>query len=338
MQIGERIYNVGVGRNNAYLVIGEKTALIDTVEKNDSSELLKNIETIMPIEKLDYVIINHSEQDKTGALDALLRKKTDITLVATAASLRNIKEILNRDIKEEVAKDNGALDLGDGVTLKFIVTPYINWPDSMVTYEEKEGVLFSCDLFGDTDLTAFGDYVRNAVERIGTLGINKICPGDGEKADLNMYHSLMGKEDKGVLIIYSSRYGDVAQMARVIADEIGDKATVKDIDKEDVGDINSYEAYIIGTPTLNRGADSKIIKAVSEIDCVKSRHKPFFTFGSYGWSGEGAQIVHNLLKSFGLRAFSKPFTSIFTLSDNKRGELIAHTHKFVGFIYKENSK
>lgn len=334
MQITENIYNVGTEHNNAYLVIGEKTALIDTVEKKDADVLISNIEEITPVNKIDYLVINHSELNKTGAVETILKKIPDIIIVATVATLRNIKEILNCSVNEQVAKDNGTLDLGNDIRLRFIVTPAINWPDSMMTYEENTKTLFSCDLFGNTDLTAFADYVQNALTRIGELKIDNICPGDGDKADKGMYDSLIKKKDKGILILYSSQYGCTEEMARTIADTIDNDAVLKDIHTDSISDINYYEAYIIGTPTLNRSADKDIIKAVSEIDAVKSRHKPFFTFGSYGWSGEGAQIVHNLLQSFGMRAFSKPFTSIFTLSDERRQELIEHTRKFVGFIYK----
>ena len=98
------------------------------------------------------------------------------------------------------------------------------------------------------------------------------------------------------------------------------------------------DAFIFGTNTENRGADKELMTFLAGTDAYKLRGKPFFTFGSYGWSGEGSQIVHNLLKSYGMKPFSKPFMSIFNMSDEKKDELIKHTQEFAEFISKENSK
>lgn len=336
MQIRPDIYNVGVNGNNAYLIIGEKTALIDTVLKEQSNDLIKNIEEITPVSKIDYLILNHTEQDKSGAVGAVLEENPDIEIIATVAGLRNLKEMLNHGFNERVAKDNAVLDLGSGISLKFLITPNINWPDSMVTYEEGTRTLFSCDLQSEGEEYPYSDFLSNAIDRINDLEIDLMCTGKGDKT---APVSETGAADSGVVILYSSRYGSTEEMAHTIKDALKDTETHL-LCADDNGDfsdlIHNSRALIVGTQTENNGADKSLLGKIAALTPLKMRHKPFFTFGSYGWSGEGPQIVHNLLKSYGMKPFSKPFLSIFNMSDEKRGELIKHTQKFAEFIYKEN--
>ncbi|MBQ2663738.1 MAG: FprA family A-type flavoprotein [Clostridia bacterium] len=332
MQIRPNIYNVGAGGNNAYLITGEKIALIDTVLKDFADDLITNIEQITPVTKIDYLICNHTEQNKSGAVGPLLEKNPDIEVIATVAGLRNLKEMLNRGFNEQVAKDDAILDLGNGLSLKFLITPNINWPDSMVTYEESTRTLFSCDLMSEGEEYLFPDFTSNALERIAKLDIDLICTGKGNKA---APVAETEQADSGVVILYSSRYGATEKMAKTIKEALentethllcaGDNCDFSEL-------IHNSSALIVGTQTENNGSDKLLLGKIAALTPLKMRHKPFFTFGSYGWSGEGPQIVHNLLKSYGMRPFSKPFLSIFTLSEEKRKELISHTQKFAEFI------
>ena len=371
MQIKPCIYNVGVGDNNAYLITGETNALIDTVAKYHADKLIENIEKIFPVYELDYIVINHTEQDKTGAIKAILEKNPDIEIVSTVAGLRNLKEMLNCDFNERVAKDNGTLDLGDGIILKFLITPNVNWPDSMVTYDTKNKILFSCDLFSEygededymTSLFTYyseklnpnEEYVRYALERIAKEDIKMLCPGYGRCGEaVNVkevidFYSQISQERKSnaydVAVIYATHYENTEEMAECIKNTLekrGIKCAFADATQDlygyDEEELLEADAFIFGTNTENRGADKELMTFLAGTNAYKLRGKPFFTFGSYGWSGEGPQIVHNLLKSYGMKPFSKPFTSIFNMSDEKKDELIKHTQEFAEFISKENSK
>ena len=331
MQITENIYNVGVGGNNAYLITGEKTALIDTVLKEQSDDLIKNIEKIIPIDKLDYLILNHTEQDKSGAAGAIIAKKTDIEVVATIAGLRNLKEMLCHSFSERVAKDNGVLDLGGRMTLRFFITPNINWPDSMVTYEESTKTLFSCGLFSEGEVYPYPDFAKNAADRVMSLGAKLICTGKGT-CEMNIPPE--NTDGAGIVIIYASRYSDTEEMALTIKSALGNEKCriINAANETDIAEIiNSADALIVGTQTENRNSDRRVLRLLTDIDALKMRHKPFFAFGSYGWSGEGPQIIHNLLQSCGMKPFSKPFMSIFKMSDEKKAELIKHTQKFAEY-------
>ena len=365
MQIKPCIYNVGVGSNNAYLVTGETNALIDTVSKYHADKLIKNIEKILPVYAIDYLVINHTEQDKSGAVEAIIERNPDVEIVSTVAGLRNLKEMLNREFNEILAKHNGTLDLGDGLILKFFITPNINWPDSMVTYDTKNNILFSCDLFseyGEEDdylsalysyysekLKANEEYVRYAFESIERENIKMLCPGYGrccESADVNeafdLYRQISKKMKSNiydVAIIYATRYENTEKMAECIKSTLekkGIKCAMADVTQDlygyDEDELLEADAFIFGTNTENRCADKNLMSFLAEVDAYKLRGKPFFTFGSYGWSGDGAQIVHELLKCYGMKPFSKPFTCIFNMSETKRAELVDHTNKFFDAI------
>ena len=151
-----KIYNVGVSdgdiKYNSYLIVSEKIVLIDTVKEEYFKTLTENINKITDIKNIDYLILNHTEFDRAGCVKKIIELNPLIELVSTISGIRNLKEQLNSDFKEIVAKSQMTLEIGKGEFLKFIITHNINWPDSMMTFYENEGVLFSCDGFLETVL------------------------------------------------------------------------------------------------------------------------------------------------------------------------------------------
>lgn len=371
MQITKNVYNVGVNGNNSYLITGNKTALIDTVVREYADELIENIEKIMPVTDIDYLVFTSTFSDKSGAAAHILSRNPDIEVVATVAGLCNLKEITNSALNEHLAKDGDILDLGNGMSLKFIITPNLPWPDSMAVYESSKELLFSGGLFSHENLTGrfwedmkyfydvhlrnHTDFVRFALEKLAELKVNILCPWHGyeikkDKADRakELYKRLSKAAEhntKKIAVIYGSLYGATEAMSEVISGTLakqGLDVAVYDAlnghSSDDIDKIEQSDAIIAGSFTREKGADKMVIDILTAADVSALKGKPFFTFGSYGWSGEGPQIVHNLLKSYGMKPFSKPFMSIFNMSDEKKDELIKHTQEFAEFISKENSK
>jgi len=145
---------------NAYLVKGsEKTALVDTVDPATTATLMHHLDDV---ERLDYIVANHAEQDHSGSIPAVLEKYKDARVVANEKCRGLLMEHLS--IPEEkfvVVKDGETLDLG-GKTLEFISTPWVHWPETMCTYLREGGVLFSCDLFGSHIASAV--FLANALK------------------------------------------------------------------------------------------------------------------------------------------------------------------------------
>ena len=133
---------------NAYLVKGgEKTALIETVHKDYFDQLVHNIEEVLPLEKLDYLIMNHTEPDHSGSVRALLERCPNLTVLCSNPAKKFLSAIANEDFPCRVVKDGDTLDLG-GKTLTFLSAPLLHWPDTMFTWDPADQTLFTCDFLG----------------------------------------------------------------------------------------------------------------------------------------------------------------------------------------------
>ena len=188
---------------NAYIVKGEKTALIDCVHEKFADDFIEKISENIAINEIDYLICNHTEPDHSGSVKKLLEINPDITVIGTVAALRNLKEITNIEFNESVAKDGGEIDLGDNVKLQFIITPNLHWPDTMMTYMPSDKILFSCDVFSahycedcvydsdvihsdkyekafdyyyDSIMSPFDGFVKAGMDKI-KLPVDMICTG-----------------------------------------------------------------------------------------------------------------------------------------------------------------
>ncbi len=380
LELKDGIFYVGVkderlgAYNNAYLVKGEKTALIDTVSEELSEQYIKNIEEIMPLKDIDYLICNHTEPDKSGAVKRVLELNGDITVIGTIAAIKNIKEIVNADFNEQIAKNGAVVELGSK-TLEFCILPNLNWPDSMVTYERDSKTLFSCDIFSsyccndvvtekinekifelglklyfDEKLSPYSDFARTAMDKLSKLDIDQAYTGFGPVITGNVNDVIekyiewsKPKENKEftVTIFYASNYGYTREMASVVNNtlkECGIKTEYFDISNGDVEEVienlNNADALVFGSPTVNRTAPKCIWDLISYIDMVNSRNKPYFVFGSYGWGGEATMLIHKHLEEMKLRPFSKPFGAILKLSDEKKAELQKYTRNFAKSLKK----
>lgn len=257
---------------NSYIVRGDKTAVIETVPERFSAEYLEKIEAVLPVTELDYVILNHAEPDHAGGLSALLERNPDLEVYATNAGIQNAMEITNQEMRIHSVRDGEILDLGNGVTLEFVIAPDLPWPDTMFTYLEKDKILFSCDVFGThicepsvrdqyvKDISMFREEryscfrkmfapaksaMQNALKKIEHKNVYKICPGHGPvleeyvRETLGYYRawSLELKLEKYVAVFYASAYGFTEFIAGRLARELrGEGIPVKvfDVTKKDL--------------------------------------------------------------------------------------------------------
>lgn len=240
---------------NAYLVKGkEKIALIDTVKEPFKEEYIKAVGSIVDPQKIDYVIINHTEPDHSGALPHFMDFVPDVTPVFSKTAKSFVGSILHRDFKPVVVGDGDTIDLG-GKTLRFISAPFLHWPDTMFTYLEEDKILFPCDAFGAHYCSAqrfndelespdeaydafefyykcilrpFKEHIVNALEKIKDLEINITAPShgpilrDNSARYIDYYREWAYKAKdpsikKKIVIIYVSSYGNTAKMAESIA-------------------------------------------------------------------------------------------------------------------------
>lgn len=333
--IMEKIKNIGVEGFNSYLILAEKNVIIDTVPERFYDEFLKNIEkNISPFE-IDYLVMGRTTPDASGSVKKLISKNKNIEVFATVAGLKNLKEILNQSFNENLIKNEVELDLGCD-KLKFLITPNLSWPDTAVFYLKNEKVLFSQNLFCESpEQHAFQKiFLDNAIERIKNLDIVKMLPAYGTAKDINIYDNLFVTQDE-IVVLYQSLSGQTKIMAQTVFEELlemGENPVLIDVLKmpydEILYNLNKAKAFAFGTPTINHNAAQSILDIIIRMDVLKNAEKKVFVFGSYGWSGEGVNIITSLLGNMKMKPCKKPYRSIFNPSDESLSELKRDVRKF----------
>lgn len=325
---------------NCYLISGEKTALIDTVPAGCADEMTARLKDELGGKKLDYIILNHTECDRSGALSEVLNEFSDSEIIATIAGLKNIAEQLNREFKQTVAKSGAELKLGENLTLKFIITHNINWPDSMMTFLCEEKTLFSCDAFSDEgkgrkayydkNLSYLGEYVIRVAEQLKELDIKRILPGNGEEiqavADaINEYINWSDSEkSERISIVYESISGNTQKAAQRAYELIKKQGfDVRLINAAECGresvleNIYSSDGVIFGSPTVCRNIPQRLLNVIVGMNHYRIGKIRFAAFGSYGWSGEAPNLIYSYLRARHFQTFGAPCRFLFSPSDSE---------------------
>ena len=319
---------------NAYLVRGsEKTALIDTVKAPFADDYLERVEKLSG-GKVDFVVVNHTEPDHSGALEKVLQRYPEATVICTRPGENFLRQLFNHPMKTHVAAEGEEIDLG-GRTLRFILAPYLHWPDTMFTWLPEEKLLFSCDAFGahfcaeglyddevpdfsgefsfyfDSIMRPFRDKVREAVEKVENLPIDLICPSHGpivrkgvrEKLEAYRSWSLpLADGTRRALLLTLSPHGNTRDMATYVRQglesrgvEVEERAIIA-VEPRELRDLlERTDALIVATPTINRDAPPPVWQTMSLLSTVTPRGKIGAVFGSYGWSGEAVKMVEERL-------------------------------------------
>lgn len=253
---------------NSYFIDDEKLAVFDTVDARKTDEWLQNLEAALAGRQPDYLIISHLEPDHSANIALLVQKFPNITLVASAKAFAMLPQFfdLPADVKKLPVKEGDTLSLG-AHTLHFILTPMIHWPEVMMTYEEREKVLFSADAFGkfgafdcEEDWACearryyfnivgkYGAPVQTLLKKAAALDIKIICSLHGpvlsENLDyyINLYNiwSSYGVESEGVFIAYASIYGNTEKAAfklkEILESKGCPKVAMSDLTREDIAE------------------------------------------------------------------------------------------------------
>ena len=277
----ESIYPVPCGISyNSYLIMDEKTVLLDTVDKSVSHQFFNNIKHILNGKDLDYIVINHIEPDHCAEIVNLVCEYPNIKIVCNAKTQTMLSQFFDYHFSESqflIVKEGDTLNTGKH-TLNFYMAPMVHWPEVMVTYDSNDKILFSADAFGTfgaIDGNIFADeidfnhrymdetrrYYTNIVGKYGTqvqmllkkaanLDIQMICPLHGYtlRKDLSLFIDKYQKwstytpEENSVLIAYASVYGNTQNCAEILASKLADKG-VKNIKIYDVSTV--HPSYIV---------------------------------------------------------------------------------------------
>jgi len=317
---------------NAYIIKGtEKTALIDTVDPTKGEDLIKNLKD-PGVEKLDYIISNHAEQDHSGTIPKMLDLYPEARVVTNEKCkdfLKNLLLIPNE--RFIVINDGNTLSLGNK-TLKFTFTPWVHWPETMVTFLMEDKILFSCDFFGSHLATSslfaeerekllesckkyyaeimmpFRTSIRKNIEKISELETEMIAPSHGPIYKnpafiIDAYKEWISDEVKNEVVIpYVSMHGSTEKMVSYFVDLLIQRGiTVKpfNLSKNDIGELAmalvDAATVVMATPMVLAGAHPKAVYAAYLANAFRPKTKFISVIGSYGWGGRFIDQLKGLL-------------------------------------------
>ena len=272
---------------NSYVILDEKIAVFDTVDKAFEKQWLDNLERELKGKTPDYLIVQHMEPDHSANILAFVNRYPNAKIVSSNKSFVMMKNYFGTDFadKQLVVSENDTLELGKHV-LRFFAAPMVHWPEVIVTYEETEKILFSADAFGkfgatDTDedwacearryyfgiVGKYGVQVQNLLKKLAGFTIRTICPLHGVVLSknleyyLNLYDtwSRYGVESEGVFIVYTSVYGNTKKAVELLAEKLKEngckKVVITDLARCDTSealeDAFRYGKIVLATTTYN---------------------------------------------------------------------------------------
>ena len=322
----ENIYPIPRGTSyNSYLLLDEKTVLLDTADAAVAEQFFENVEGVLAGRKLDYLIVNHMEPDHCALIQNLVLRHPELTVVTTAKAAVMIRQFFNFDLDSrlQTVAEGGTLCTGRH-TFTFVLAPMVHWPEVMFTYDTTDKILFSADAFGtfgalngniyadevnfDRDwlddarryyiniVGKYGTQVQNVLKKAAAIDIQMICPLHGPiwRQDLGYFigkydtWSKYAPEEKGVLIVYASVYGHTAAAAEKMASLLAEHG---------VKGIAMYDASHTHVSQLVSEAFrySHIVLASSTYNCdIFTPMENFLTdLKAHNWQRRSVAIIEN---------------------------------------------
>ncbi len=313
---------------NAYLVQGsQKTALIDTVEPHFADVLFARLDSL-GVDRLDYVVVNHAEQDHSGSLPRVLDKFRDATVLCTPKCQGMLADLLPLPAgRIQTVADGEEVSLGDR-TLRFIHFPWVHWPETMLTHVPEVRTLFPCDLFGShlasnrlvvDDVAEVRDAARlyyaqimmpfrkmigRNLGKVAALELDRICPSHGPvhgdpQGIVSTYATWVDDKVRNAVVL---PYISMHESTRLMVDHLIDALTDRDIPVErfdleavDIGKLASAlvdaATLVVGTPTVLGGAHPNAVYAALLTNLLRPKLRFATVIGSFGWGGKSVEQV-----------------------------------------------
>ncbi len=315
---------------NAYLIEGDdKTALIDTVDPAKTHILMAQLEKV---EKIDYVISLHAEQDHSGSIPAVLEKYPAAQVITSQKAKGMLEDLLRiPEDRFQVVADGETLGLG-GKTLEFIYTPWVHWPETMVAYLREDKILFSCDFFGShiasSDLYVkdqgrvyeaakryfaeimlpFRSIIAKNLKKLAPYDIKLIAPSHGQIYDqpkfiLEAYDDWVLGEPKNLVVLpYVSMHNSTKLMVDYLVNALMDRNVgvvqyelpVADIGKLAISLVDAA-TIVLGTPTVLAGPHPAAAYAAFLANALRPKTKFLSIIGSYSWGGKSVEILASMI-------------------------------------------
>lgn len=333
---------------NSYVILDEKIAIMDTVDKRGMKEWEDNLLKTLDGKKADYVIVQHMEPDHAGSLARLLELFPDITVVGNAKTFVMINQFFeNINIKDSLTvKEGDTLNLGSH-TLTFVMAPMVHWPEVMVTYESSEKILFSADgfgKFGALSLTEnedwacearryyfnivgkYGAPVQTLLKKASALDIKTICPLHGPVLSYNLGYYLdlyntwssYQPESKGIFIAYASIHGNTAVAANRFADILRDKGVEKvvvtDLSRCDIAeaveDAFRYDRMVLAAASYDAGVFPIMQDFLHHLQSKAYQNRTIGLIENGSWAPTAAKTMRSILDTMKNITIVEPVVTI----------------------------
>ncbi len=315
---------------NAYLIEGsEKTALLDTVDPPMVDTLMAQLDAVTT---LDFIVSHHSEQDHSGTIPLVLERFPEAKVVVTPKAKGLLMEALKVSEKSfMIVEDGETLSLGDK-TLKFIYTPWVHWPETMVSYLEEDKILFSCDFFGSHIATSdlyvtdqgrvyeaakryfaeimmpFRSIIQKNIEKLQGYDIQMIAPSHGQIYDrpawiMDAYRDWISSDPHNVAVIpFVSMHGSTQKMVDYLTSALAERGVRVELFNLAVADIGKLAmalvdaaTIVVGVPTVLANPHPLAAYATFLANALRPKAKFLSIIGSYGWGGKTVETLAGMI-------------------------------------------
>ena len=343
---------------NSYVILDEKTVVIDTVDRHFTHQWLDNVASVLGDRKPDYLLIQHMEPDHAGNIDNFMKIYTDTQIVASAKAFSMMNQFFGTDYADRriVVGEGDTLALGKH-TLTFVAAPMVHWPEVIVSYDDYEKILFSADGFGkfgaldveeDWDSEArryyigivgkYGAQVQQLLKKAAGLDIQIICPTHGPVLTDNLGHYLnlydtwssYRVESEGILIAYTSVYGHTREAVQLLADKLQAKGcpevVVTDLARDDmakaVEDAFRLGKLVLATTTYNADIFPFMRTFIDHLTERNFQNRTVALMENGSWAPQAAKTMKNMLEGCKNLSFTKQTVRILSaLDDTSRRQI-----------------
>ena len=345
---------------NSYAIVDEKIAIMDTVDKNFVDAWLSNIEATLEGRKPDFLVVHHMEPDHSAGIAIFLAKYPEATVVSSAKAFVMMKNFFGEDFAHRriVVGEGDTLTLGKH-TLTFVTAPMVHWPEVIVSYDSCDKVLFSADGFGkfgalDADedwacearryyigiVGKYGAQVQALLKKAAGLDIAIICPLHGPILTenlgyyINLYDiwSSYGVESEGVVIAYTSVYGNTKAAAELLAEKLTEKGCAKvvlnDLARcdmaEAVEDAFRYGKIVLATTTYNGDIFPFMREFINHLTERGYKNRTIGLMENGSWAPTAAKTMRKMLENSKDLTFADTTVKILSaLNDDSRAQIDA---------------
>lgn len=317
---------------NSYVIVDEKIAVMDSVDKRFGEEWLSNIKNALNGRKPDYLIVQHMEPDHSASIDIFMQEYPEAQIVASRQAFMMVKSFFGTEYDDRrlIVGEGDTLTLG-AHTLTFVTAPMVHWPEVIVTYDSTDKILFSADGFGkfgalDADedwacearryyfgiVGKYGAQVQSLLKKASALDIEKICPLHGPMLTenlgyyINLYNiwSSYGVESDGVVIAYTSVYGNTKKAVEKLAEALKakgcQKVAVNDLARcdmaEAVEDAFRYGKIVLATTTYNTDIFPFMRTFIDALTERNFQNKTVGLMENGSWSSTAAKVMRGMLE------------------------------------------